>query len=81
MSKYEIPLHGFDDADEKDGVFLLIEGDKISLVDYSGEPPHDLIPLYRHEVLRLVQTLTTWMASETKVHNEFSDQYGEYKNE
>lgn len=76
--EYEIPLHGFDDTDEKDGVYVLVQNGKIKLIDYSGDPPHDLIPLYRGEVLRLVNVLTTWLASETKVHNEFSDQYGEY---
>lgn len=80
MTRYEIPLHGFDDG-EKSGPYLIVEGRTLSLVDYSGEPPHDLVKLHRHQALALVRVLTTWLASETKVHNEFSEKYGDYKDE
>lgn len=80
MSRYEIPLHGFN-SDEKEGVYVIIEGRKVSLVNYTGEPPHDLVPLYRHQAFRLVQVLTAWFASETTVHGLFEEQYSEYSDE
>lgn len=81
MTEYEIPLHGFDDSDEKSGVYVLIEGRKVSLIDYSTETPHDLVSLDRSEAFRLVRVLTTWLASETKLHSLFKNEYGDYRDD
>lgn len=81
MTEYDIPLHPYEEDEEKAGIHVLVQGNTIRLIDYSTKTPHDLISLQRWEALRLVELLTVWLASETKIYSLFTDRYGEYKNE
>lgn len=81
MNEYEIPLNAIEDGEEKSGPYILINGTTVRIADYSGEPPHDVVTLYRSETRRLVSILIDWLASETKIHGLFGDEYKEYKND
>lgn len=78
MTRYEIPLHPYE-TEEKEGLYAIVEYGDVTLIDYTGDPPHDLIRLSRRDALRVVRVLTTWLASETKVYHKFAEEYGEYK--
>lgn len=82
INEYEIPIDDTFDTDEKTGVYVLIGQDNgITLIDYTGDTPYDLISLYQHEVYQLVKILILYLTSKTQLHMKFESEYGEYRND